>query len=59
MELGEPVAHVAVATLLAVAAVVASRTRTAISLALMAGFAFLIIVLGFELGFLSPEYRED
>jgi UDP-GlcNAc:undecaprenyl-phosphate GlcNAc-1-phosphate transferase len=56
---GTVLAYVAIATLLAVAAVVASRTRTAIALALMAGCACLIIVLGFELGFLSPEYRED
>jgi UDP-GlcNAc:undecaprenyl-phosphate GlcNAc-1-phosphate transferase len=48
----------AVASLLAVAAVVASRVGTAFALVTLAICGTLLIVLGFELGFMSPEYRQ-
>jgi hypothetical protein len=48
----------AVASFLAVAAVVASRLGTAFALVTLAVCGLLLLVLGFELGFMSPEYRE-
>jgi UDP-GlcNAc:undecaprenyl-phosphate/decaprenyl-phosphate GlcNAc-1-phosphate transferase len=49
----------AVASLLAVAAVVASHLGTVLAVTVLAVCGLLLIVLGFELGFLSPGYRES
>ena len=56
---GTVLAYGAVACLLTVVGVIASRVGTAIALTMLAASALLLIVLGFELGFMSPGYRED
>jgi UDP-GlcNAc:undecaprenyl-phosphate GlcNAc-1-phosphate transferase len=51
--------YAAVACLLAIAAVVVSRVGTAFSLVTLGICGLLLIVLGFELGFMSPGYSQE